>query len=251
MATTTIEWAKWSWNPVTGCSHVSAGCDHCYAEVMAKRLQAMGQARYTNGFAVGLHEDILTLPLTWKQPSRIFVNSMSDLLHSRVPDEFIDRAFAVMREASWHTFLILTKRPGRLRRLAMTLDWPPNVWVGVSIESDRFVPRADALRMVPAQVRFLSCEPLLSSLPSLDLRGIQWVIIGGESGPGARPMAVLWVRDLVRQCREQHVAVFVKQMGTAWARQHGERGKGNDMATWDEDLRIREYPVTSSVRDFP
>lgn len=240
-----------SWNPVTGCSRVSSGCDHCYAEVMARRLQAMGQPRYANGFAVALHEDVLDAPLHWRTPSRIFVNSMSDLLHSRVSDAFLARAFAVMREASWHTFLILTKRPGRLRRLAKTLDWPPNVWVGVSIESDRFVARADALRTVPAQVRFLSCEPLLSPLPSLDLRGIQWVIIGGESGPGARPMELSWVRDLVRQCREQGVAVFVKQMGTVWARQHGERGKGNDMATWENDLRIREFPLPEPLEHGP
>lgn len=218
---------------------------------MAKRLQAMGQPRYANGFAVALHEDVLDAPLHWRTPSRIFVNSMSDLFHTQVPDAFLTRAFAVMREASWHTFLILTKRPGRLRRLAKTLDWPPNVWVGVSVESDRFVARADALRMIPAQVRFLSCEPLLSPLPSLDLRGIQWVIIGGESGPGARPMELSWVRDLVRQCREQDAAIFVKQMGTVWARQHGERGKGNDMATWDEDLRIHEYAVMQALRDFP
>jgi len=210
---------------------------------MAKRLQAMGQPRYANGFAVTLHEDILTLPLTWKRPTRIFVNSMSDLLHSRVPDAFIVRAVEVMREASWHKFQILTKRAGRLRRLSTTLSWPRNVWVGVSIESDRFVGRADALRMVPAAVRFLSCEPLLFPLPSLDLSGISWVIVGGESGPGARPMEAAWVRDLIRRCHEQDVAVFVKQMGTVWAKAHGERSKGGDMATWDADLRVREYPA--------
>ncbi len=210
---------------------------------MAQRLQAMGSPRYANGFAVTLLEDILTLPLRWPQPSRIFVNSMSDLLQSRVPDEFLAQAFAVMREASWHTFQILTKRPGRLRRLATTLDWPPNVWVGVSIESDQFVARADALRTVPAQVRFLSREPLLAPLPSLDRSGIAWVLIWGESDPGARPMELSWVRDLIQMCRERQVAVFVKQMGSVWARQHGERGKGGDMTTWDADLRIREYPT--------
>jgi len=262
MATTSIEWTSTvhangtitpgrTWNPVTGCTKVSPGCDHCYAEVMAKRLQAMGQPRYANGFAVTLHEDLLTLPLHWQQPSRIFVNSMSDLFHSRVPDEFLVRAFSVMREAHWHTFQILTKRPGRLRRLATTLDWPPNVWIGVSIEAERFVARADALRLVPAAVRFLSCEPLLGPLPSLSLSGITWVLIGGESGPCARPMDLAWVRDLIGKCREHDVAVFVKQMGTVWARQHGERGKGNDPVTWDADLRIREFPVTEPVRDGP
>jgi len=246
MATTSIEWTNRTWNPVTGCTHVSAGCLNCYAETMARRLQAMGSPRYANGFEVTLHEDILTLPLTWKQPSRVFVNSMSDLFHTQVPDDFLARAFSVMREASWHTFQILTKRPGRLRRLATALDWPPNVWMGVSIESEQFVARADALRTVPAQVRFLSCEPLLGPLPSLDLTGIAWVLIGGESGLHARPMELSWVRDLIGRCRKPHVALFVKQMGTVWARQHGERGKGGDMATWDEDLRIREYPLTET-----
>ena len=248
MATTSIEWAERSWNPVTGCTKVSPGCDHCYAEAMAKRLQAMGQPHYAHGFAVTLHEDILTLPLTWKQPSRIFVNSMGDLLHSQVPDAFIARAVDVMREASWHTFQILTKRPGRLRRLATTLDWPPNVWVGVSIEADRFVARADALRTVPAAVRFLSCEPLLGPLPSLTLDGIGWIIVGGESGPGARPMDPSWVRALIERCREQQIAVFMKQMGAGWAKAHGERGKGGDIATWDADLRVREYPRNANVR---
>jgi protein gp37 len=242
MATTSIEWANRSWNPVTGCSPVTQGCAHCYAEAMAKRLQAMGSPRYANGFQVTLHEDLLTLPLTWKQPSRIFVNSMSDLFHTRVPDDFLARAFSVMRQAHWHTFQILTKRPGRLRQLATMLDWPPNVWVGVSIESDRFVARANAPRLVPAAVRFLSCEPLLGPLPSLNLDGIGWVIVGGESGLGARPMELSWVRDLIQMCRERGVAVFVKQIGSVWARQHGERGKGGDMATWDADLRIRAYP---------
>jgi protein gp37 len=242
MATTSIEWTNRTWNPVTGCSRVSPGCDHCYAEAMARRLQAMGSPRYANGFAVTLH-DALDLPLRWRTPSRIFVNSMSDLFHSQVPDAFLVRVFAVMRQAHWHTFQILTKRPGRLRRLAGTLDWPPNVWVGVSIELDQFVARADALRMVPTPVRFLSCEPLLGPLPSLNLDSIAWVLIGGESGPHARPMALSWVRDLIGRCQEQGVAVFVKQMGTAWARQHGQRGKGSDMTSWDADLRVREYPT--------
>jgi protein gp37 len=210
---------------------------------MAHRLQAMGSPHYANGFAVTLHEDALDLPLRWRTPARIFVNSMSDLFHSQVPDAFLARVFAVMREASWHTFQILTKRPGRLRRLASVLDWPPNVWMGVSIESDRFVARADALRAVPAAVRFLSCEPLLSPLPSLALEGISWVLIGGESGPQARPMELSWVRNLIGRCQEQGVAVFVKQMGSRWARQHGERGKGSNPATWDADLRVREYPA--------
>ncbi len=235
MANTSIEWTNRSWNPVTGCSRVSPGCTHCYASAMAHRLQAMGSPHYANGFAVTLHEDALDLPLRWRTPARIFVNSMSDLFHSRVPDAFLLRVFAVMRQASWHSFQILTKRPGRLRRLARALDWPPNVWVGVSIESDRFVARADALRMVPAPVRFLSCEPLLSPLPSL--------VIGGESGPQARPMELSWVRDLIGRCQEQGVAVFVKQMGSWWARQRGERGKGSNPATWDADLRVREYPA--------
>ncbi len=243
MASTSIEWTNRTWNPVTGCSRVTPGCDHCYAEAMAKRLQAMGQPRYTNGFAVTLHEDVLDLPLRWRTPSRIFVNSMSDLFHSQVPDALLLRVFAVMRQAHWHTFQILTKRPGRLRRLARALDWPSNVWVGVSIESDRFVARADALRMVPAPVRFLSCEPLLGPLSSLALDGIAWVLIGGESGPQARPMELSWVRDLIARGRERGIAVFMKQMGSRWARQHGERGKGSNPATWDADLRVREYPA--------
>lgn len=208
-----IEWTEATWNPVTGCSKVSAGCKNCYAERLAFRLQAMGNSRYQNGFKTTLHEDLVDLPKRWREPRLIFVNSMSDLFHEEVPLDFIKRLFATMRECPQHTFQILTKRSARLRKLASQLAWPLNVWMGVSVEDARVLSRVDDLRKVPAAIRFLSCEPLIGSLAAIDLTDIQWVIVGGESGWGARRMEIEWVREILRACRKQNVPFFFKQWG--------------------------------------
>jgi protein gp37 len=214
MATTSsIEWTEMTWNPVTGCIKVSQGCKHCYAERMAKRLRAMGSGRYRHGFEPTLHDDLIDLPKSWKKSRLVFVNSMSDLFQDAVPDEFIRRIFSTMRDCPQHTFQILTKRSERLRELGATLPWPSNVWMGVSVEDSRVIDRIDDLAAVPARVRFLSCEPLIGSLENLPLKGIQWVIVGGESGPGARPMLPEWVESIHRQCQRGKVPFFFKQWG--------------------------------------
>ncbi|MCL6445317.1 MAG: phage Gp37/Gp68 family protein [Alicyclobacillus sp.] len=226
-----IEWTEATWNPVTGCTKVSEGCRHCYAEAMAKRLQAMGQPRYVNGFKLTLHPDLIDLPLRWKSPKRIFVNSMSDLFHKDVPDDFIKRVFDTMNKATHHTFQILTKRPERAAELASQLTWTPNIWMGTSVENMRVAKRVDYLRQVPAIVRFLSCEPLLGSLRELDLQGIQWVIVGGESGPRARPMDPSWPREIRDKCVENGVAFFFKQ----WGGVHKQKtGRVLDDQIWDQ-----------------
>lgn len=207
-----IEWTETTWNPVTGCNKVSPGCDHCYAETLAKRLKAMGNPRYVNGFEVTLHGDVVDKPYTWRQPRVVFVNSMSDLFHPRVPSEFIRRVFEVMEATPQHTYQVLTKRPKRVVKMAATLPWPSNVWLGVSVESQDFVWRIDDLRLVPAQTRFLSCEPLLGPL-ELRLDGIHWVIAGGESGHGHRPMEEAWVTSIRQSCADADVAFFFKQWG--------------------------------------
>ncbi len=208
-----IEWTEATWNPVTGCSKVSAGCKNCYAERLAARLQAMGNARYRRGFRVTLHEDVLDLPRSWRTPRRIFVNSMSDLFHPDVPLSFIRRVFKTMADCPQHTFQILTKRSDRLRTLEGKLPWAENIWMGVSVEDSRVLYRVDDLRTVAAKVRFLSCEPLIGSLAGIDLTGIHWVIVGGESGPRARPMNIQWVREIFRTCRREKVPFFFKQWG--------------------------------------
>jgi protein gp37 len=208
-----IEWTEMTWNPVTGCNKISAGCKHCYAERMALRLQAMGNDRYRNGFRVTLHSDLVELPLRWKQPRVVFVNSMSDLFHDDVPVEFIKRVFDTMTRCPQHTFQVLTKRSQRLREIAHALTWTPNIWMGVSVEDQRVIGRITDLQAVPAQVRFLSCEPLIGSLTDLPLHGIHWVIVGGESGPGARPMKLEWVDSILRQCRSAGTSFFFKQWG--------------------------------------
>lgn len=214
MATTSsIEWTEMTWNPVTGCTKVSAGCKHCYAERMAKRLHAMGSARYRNIFDVTLHEDLIDAPRRWRAPRVVFVNSMSDLFHERVPLTFIQRVFETMRDCPQHTFQVLTKRSARLLALADKLLWPANVWMGVSVEDARVIQRVRDLQNVPAAVRFLSCEPLIGLLASLPLTGIHWVIVGGESGPEARPMAHSWVEDIHAQCKAAQVPFFFKQWG--------------------------------------
>jgi protein gp37 len=211
--TSNIEWTEITWNPVTGCLKVSQGCKHCYAERMAKRLHAMGSQRYRNGFAPTLHHDLIDLPKRWKKSRLIFVNSMSDLFQEAVPDDFIRRVFATMEACPQHTFQILTKRSDRLRKLGTTLPWSPNVWMGVSVEDARVMSRITDLSAVSAHVRFLSCEPLIGPLENLPLNDIHWVIVGGESGPGARQMRQEWVESIHRQCRRSKVPFFFKQWG--------------------------------------
>lgn len=235
MAQSSIEWTESTWNPLTGCTKVSPGCKFCYAERMAKRLQGMGQRRYTNGFELTLHEDVLESPLSWKKPQLIFVNSMSDMFHKDVPAWFIHRTFDVMRRASWHQFQVLTKRSERLLEMSPSIDWPDNVWMGVSVESQDYAFRIDHLRKTGAAVKFLSLEPLLGPLPRLDLRGIIWAIVGGESGPGARPMELEWVLEIKAQCRKGRVPFFFKQWGGVNKKKAGRLLQGR---TWDELPRI-------------
>lgn len=216
-----IEWTEATWNPVTGCNKVSPGCKHCYAERMARRLKAMGSPNYSNGFEVTMHEHMLDLPLTWKTPRVVFVNSMSDLFHPVVPLEFIQRVFGVMEEASKHTFQVLTKRSERLAELSPSLPWPANVWMGVSVESDKYTHRIPDLQGTNAHIKFLSLEPLLGPLHNLDLKGIQWAIVGGESGPGARPMEEEWVISIKDQCEASGVPFFFKQWGGVFKKKSG------------------------------
>lgn len=227
----TIEWTDATWNPVTGCTQVSAGCDNCYALRFAERWRGIPDHPYEQGFDLRLWPDRLEIPLRWRTPRRVFVNSMSDLFHHEVPDAFIRHVFDVMERAYWHQFQVLTKRSPRLAKLGPTLPLPPNVWVGVSIEQDRFAWRADHLRRVPACVRFISAEPLLGPLPSLDLTDIHWLITGGESGPGHRPCDPDWVRDLRDRCLDADVAFFHKQWG---GRTSKTGGRDLDGRTWDD-----------------
>jgi len=208
-----IEWTEMTWNPVTGCSKVSAGCKHCYAEKMAQRLRAIGVDRYRNGFKVTLQPDLLEAPLRWREPRLVFVNSMSDLFHEDIPVEYIKTVFDTMAKCPQHTFQILTKRSKRLLHLAEMLSWTPNIWMGVSVEDERVVHRIYDLQPVPARVRFLSCEPLIGPLDNLPLTSIHWVIVGGESGPGSRPMKSEWPESILRQCRDANVPFFFKQWG--------------------------------------
>ncbi|MGW3400756.1 phage Gp37/Gp68 family protein [Streptomyces zhihengii] len=298
---TTIEWTEQTWNPTTGCDRISPGCDNCYALTMARRLKGMGSAKYQTdgdprtsgpGFALTTHPDTLTDPLRWKKPRKVFVNSMSDLFHARVPRDFLVQVFAVMAATPQHTYQILTKRPERAARILTDLctcgtghppgehfrssmewaatshsptyvpglehgiyhrsGWPlPNVWIGTSVESAAYTRRLDALRQTPAAIRFVSAEPLLGPLPGVDFTGVDWVIIGGESGPCARPLAPWWISDLVHAARDAGAAPFVKQLGSVWARDMTIGGKtvaawgdtkGGNPAHWPHTLRVREYP---------
>ena len=223
-----IEWTEATWNPVTGCTKISPGCKYCYAERMANRLRMMGQRNYVRGFRLMLQPQMLERPLQWKRPQTIFVNSMSDLFHPEVPIPFIQEVFAVMERAHWHRFQVLTKRAERLAELAPVLNWPPHVWIGVSVENDLYIPRIDQLREVPASIRFLSLEPLLGPLPDLDLRGIQWVIVGGESGPRARPMEPEWATEIRDQCVRAAVPFFFKQWGGSNRKAAGRRLDGRE-----------------------
>lgn len=226
-----IEWTESTWNPLTGCDKISHGCKNCYAERMAKRLKAMGQPKYANGFDLTLHESAIDEPLRWKKPQVIFVNSMSDLFHKDVPVDFVLRTFDVMHRASWHTFQVLTKRAERLEELSPLIDWPDNVWMGVSVETQRYTYRIDHLRRTGAKIKFLSLEPLLGRLSSLNLTGIDWAIVGGESGPGARPMQPEWVTEIRDQCVAAKVSFFFKQWGGVQKKQAGRTLEGR---TWDE-----------------
>lgn len=214
MATnSTIEWTNATWNPVTGCSKTSPGCKNCYAERMAKRLKRMGQRNYRNGFEVTMQPEMLDRPLTWVSPKLIFVNSMSDLFHKDIPLSYIKRVFRVMNRAPQHTFQVLTKRSERLAEVSSELRWSKSIWMGVSVENANYRHRIDDLRKTDAAIKFLSVEPLLGPIPNLDLKGIDWVIVGGESGPGARPMKKEWVTEIRDQCIDAGVSFFFKQWG--------------------------------------
>mgnify|MGYP001309321767 CR=1 FL=1 len=230
-ARSSIEWTDATWNPVTGCTKISQGCKNCYAERLAMRLQAMGNPRYSNGFRVTLHRDLLELPLRWRQPRMIFVNSMSDLFHPEVDLEFIHQVFETIVRSPWHTYQILTKRPERAAEIASLLPWPKNLWLGTSVEDSTVTHRISALVKIPAHIHFLSCEPLLGPIPHLPLDDVEWVIVGGESGPGARPMQLEWVRDIQSQCRAAGVAFFFKQWGGP---RRKAAGRLLDGQTWDE-----------------
>ncbi|OGR18066.1 MAG: hypothetical protein A2X81_16065 [Desulfobacterales bacterium GWB2_56_26] len=231
MSISKIEWTEATWNPVTGCTKISAGCLNCYAERMAKRLKAMGQKNYRNGFDIICHKHALDIPLHWKKPRKIFVNSMGDLFHKDVPDEFIQSVFQVMQKADQHQYQLLTKRGDRLQQLAPSLPWPENVWMGVTVEDSNNVSRIDCLRTVPASVRFLSIEPLLCPIPNVNLDGIDWVIVGGESGPGARKMREEWVLDIRDQCLAKGVPFFFKQWGGTNKKK---AGRLLESRIWDE-----------------
>jgi len=238
-----IEWTESTWNPITGCTKVSPGCKFCYAERMAKRLKAMGSANYENGFKLTLHEHVLELPLTWKKPQTIFVNSMSDLFHKNVPLEFIQKMFDVMNKAYWHRFQILTKRSERLFELDTLLTrhgragWTDNIWMGVSVENQNYTYRIDHLRYTNAKVKFLSIEPLIGHIEHLDLTNINWVIVGGESGPGARPMKEGWVITIRDECRKAKVPFFFKQWGGVNKKKNGRVLKGR---TWEQMPMIKK-----------
>ena len=230
-----IEWTDSTWNPVTGCDKVSPGCKHCYAERMAKRLHAMGQYRYRNTFKLTLHEDLIDAPLSWKKPRVVFVNSMSDLFHEKIPFKFTEKVFATMIKADQHIFQILTKRSERLLEVAKDLPWTDKIWMGVSVENEDYTFRIDNLRKTPVIVKFLSLEPLLGPLNNLNLDDINWAIVGGESGPGARPMEAQWVRDIRDTCIEQKVDFFFKQWGGVNKKKAGRELDGrlwNEMPTY-------------------
>lgn len=226
-----IEWTESTWNPLTGCTKISPGCKYCYAERMAKRLQAMNQPNYVNGFKLTMHEHVLEKPLDWKTPQVIFVNSMSDLFHKDVPLEFIQRVFDTMKRAHWHQFQVLTKRSDRLAELSPYLEWTDNIWMGVSVENEKYTFRIDNLRKTGAKIKFLSVEPLIGPISKMNLRGINWVIVGGESGPGARPLEREWVVKIRDQCLKAKVPFFFKQWGGV---QKKKTGRLLDGRTWDQ-----------------
>ncbi|MFF0149528.1 protein gp37 [Amycolatopsis sulphurea] len=252
-ASSKIEWTEVTWNPVTGCDRISTGCDNCYALTLAKRLKAMGATKYQNdgnpvtsgpGFDVSVHPETLNQPYRWRAPKKVFVNSMSDLFHARVPSEFISDVFRVMADTPQHRYQLLTKRPKRAVRIANKFDWLENIWMGVSVENEDHIGRIDELRKIPAAVRFLSCEPLVGPLPNLDLNGIDWVIVGGESGSQSRNMPIDWVRDIRDQCYQSETAFFFKQWG---GRTPKANGRSLDGRTWDEFPDRESAPLTTET----
>jgi len=226
MAQSSIEWTEMTWNPTTGCDKISAGCKYCYAEVMTRRLMAMGIEKYKDGFAIRTHDDALDIPYSWKKPKIVFVNSMSDLFHPGVPLEFIKRVFEVMNKTPQHTYQVLTKRAERLYEIHHHLTWTDNIWMGVSVENEKVTDRIDFLRETDAKVKFLSCEPLIGELKNLNLTNINWVIVGGESGRKARPIKEEWVLDIQQQCTQAGVAFFFKQWGGTNKKKAGRELKG-------------------------
>jgi protein gp37 len=242
---THIEWTNMTWNPVTGCTKLSQGCKNCYAERMARRLKAMGSPRYVDGFRVTLHEDLVDLPRAWRVPRLVFVNSMSDLFHEDVPVDFIQRVFKTMNECPDHVFQILTKRSSRMAEIAHELKWTDNVWMGVSVEDERVLHRVDDIRKVPAFIRFLSCEPLIGPLANLQLHGIHWVIVGGESGPRSRLMEPGWVHEIHRACTAQKVAFFFKQWGGVRKDLTGRKLNGR---TYDEFPGITAWDASTNAK---
>jgi protein gp37 len=231
MAKSTIEWTESTWNPITGCTKISAGCKNCYASILAKRLHAMGQKKYQNGFLPTMHPDTLNDPFKWKNGKLVFVNSMSDSFHKEFPLTFIQQMFSVMNETPRHTYQVLTKRAERLEEFSTFLNWTDNIWMGVSVENEKTIDRIDHLRKTKAKVKFLSCEPLIGPLPNINLEGIDWVIVGGESGPNSRPMEKEWVDDIQQQCEKAGVAFFFKQWGGVNKKKTGRLLNGR---TYDE-----------------
>lgn len=226
MAQSSIEWTEMTWNPTTGCNKLTAGCKFCYAEIMSRRLQAMGVEKYKDNFKLTIHPETLEIPYTWNKPKIVFVNSMSDLFHKDIPLDYIKKVFKVMNETPQHTYQVLTKRGDIAAKYSKELKWTPNIWMGVSVENDKVVDRIDYLRETGAKIKFLSLEPLLGPLPSLNLKKIDWVIVGGESGPGARPMEKSWVVDIKSQCSKAKVAFFFKQWGGVRKSQTGRKLEG-------------------------
>lgn len=237
-----IEWTEMTWNPVTGCTKISPGCKHCYAATMARRLKAMGSPRYTQGFRIRMHDDLVDLPRKWRAPRTVFVNSMSDLFHADVPLTFIQKVFETMNECPQHQFQVLTKRAERLEELANQLTWTPNIWMGVSVERQDYTYRVQHLAKVPAKIRFLSVEPLLGPIQDLPLEGIHWVIVGGESGPGARAMQLEWVKAIHERCRKHRVPFFFKQWGGVQKHRTGRELLGR---------RFDEMPLLSADKKLP
>jgi len=233
-----IEWTESTWNPSTGCTKISEGCRHCYAEKMARRLKAMNNPRYANGFEVTIHEDLLTLPLSWKKPQMIFVNSMSDLFHENIPDDFIHKVFQTMVKADWHIFQVLTKRSGRLREIAGKLPWADHIWMGVTVENIKVTQRIDDLIHTPAYIKFISFEPLLGPIRNVDLSGINWIIVGGESGQNARQMDSEWVREIRNNCLKSNTPFFFKQWGGFNKKKNGRILDGK---YWNQQPQYLQY----------
>lgn len=250
MAKSQIEWTGYSWNPITGCTKISDGCRNCYAERMAKRLQAMGRERYRNGFELTIHEDALETPLKWKKEQMVFVCSMSDLFHEDVPLEFMEKVFTTMHEASWHKYQVLTKRAERLLELDQYIKWTDNIWAGVTVESAKYVDRIDCLRQIGAKVKFLSLEPLIGYPGEIDLEGIDWVIVGGESGPGSRKIEESWVKDIRDQCLEAETPFFFKQWGGMNKKKAGRVLEGR---TWSQfpNQPVENLAFQQGSQSFP